>query len=87
MRAALAELASRRGSLPARSAAVTLPNSERKTGGDGEWVEEDGFAAAWGASSSDEEDGFSDLDDFIECKPGRDYARLFSAEFRYTARN
>jgi hypothetical protein len=35
------------------------------------------------SSSEDEEDGYSDLDDFIVCRPGRDYGRLFSAEFAY----
>lgn len=34
--------------------------------------------------SDGETDDFSDLEDFIVCKPGRNYSRLISDEFRYT---
>ena len=39
-------------------------------------------------ASSDGEEGdcFSDLEDFIVCKPGRDYSRLFSDEFAYSGK-
>eukprot|EP00884_Botryococcus_braunii_P023663 jgi/Botrbrau1/9981/Bobra.0012s0072.1 len=32
-----------------------------------------------------EADDYSDLDDFIVCKPGRNYSHLIASEFRYTA--
>ena len=33
---------------------------------------------------SDDEAGYSDLEDFIVCKPGRDYNVLIQDEFKYT---
>jgi hypothetical protein len=36
--------------------------------------------------SDDDADDLSDLEDFIVCKPGRDYSRLIASEFRYTAK-
>lgn len=36
-------------------------------------------------ASDGETDNFSDLEDFIVCKRGRNYSRLISDEFRYTA--
>lgn len=33
---------------------------------------------------TDDESGYSDLEDFIVCKPGRDYSNLIKDEFKYT---
>ncbi|KAK9830136.1 hypothetical protein WJX72_009947 [[Myrmecia] bisecta] len=41
---------------------------------------------AQGAPGSDEDSDYSDLDDFIVCKPGRDYSTLLSERFQYSAR-
>ena len=38
------------------------------------------------SSDGEGEDCFSDLEDFIVCKPGRDYSRLFLDEFAYAGR-
>jgi len=34
-------------------------------------------------ADSDDESGYSDLEDFIVCKPGRDYGALIQKEFKY----
>lgn len=36
---------------------------------------------------SDEESGYSDLDDFIVCKEGRNYQQLIQNEFKYAAKS
>ena len=43
-------------------------------------------ADAPASSDGEEGDCFSDLEDFIVCKPGRDYSRLFSDEFAYSGK-
>lgn len=43
-----------------------------------------------GARDSADDSDYSDLEDFIVCKPGRDkgyYKELFQKEFRYTAKD
>ena len=37
-----------------------------------------------GTLDSDDESGYSDLEDFIVCKPGRDYQNLIAKEFKYS---
>ena len=44
-------------------------------------AEHKGFGACQG--DSDDESGYSDLEDFIVCKPGRDYGALIQKEFKY----
>ena len=40
--------------------------------------------AGHGGLGSDEEGDYSDLEDFIVCKEGRNYSQLISREFRYS---
>ena len=35
---------------------------------------------------SEDESGYSDLEDFVVCKPGRDYTELIGKEFKYTSK-
>ena len=34
-------------------------------------------------ADSEDDSGYSDLEDFIVCKPGRDYGALIAKEFKY----
>ncbi|KAK9831489.1 hypothetical protein WJX81_001358 [Elliptochloris bilobata] len=79
VRAALAEMARRQGTRRRASYPDPNPAFDPRDG-------EPELDAAVASSDGEEEDSFSDLDDFIVCQPGRDYGQLFSAEFAYSGR-
>lgn len=83
MRAALAEMARTKG-----SGRYWRGDKDEHRGSCPGGVDIDPDPADAAASSEGEEEGdsFSDLEDFIVCKPGRDYSRLFSDEFAYSGK-
>jgi hypothetical protein len=59
-------------------------DDEGKSDVDEEYEESEGESESWSGSEDEEEDGgWSDLEDFIVCQPGRDYHALLAARFRY----
>ena len=73
--AAMAELASHGGGSIKRE---SLPRDGQGTAAG---VGDEGAADL---SSDDDEESGNDLDDFIVCKPGRNYQSLFAQQFKYS---
>ena len=71
--AAMAELAAHGGASAKRA---SLPGSAKGPTGD--------HSSEGADVSSEDDDSGDDLDDFIVCKPGRNYHALFARQFKYS---
>lgn len=67
--------------MPAEQSAARLGPRGQRGGSANPWVR-----AAQAELQGEDDDDFSDLDDFIVCKEGRDYRSLFASHFRYRVR-
>ena len=66
---------------PAEQSAARLGSRSQRGGSKNPWVR-----AAQAELQGEDDDDFSDLEDFVVCKEGRDYRSLFASHFRYRVR-
>ena len=67
--------------MPAEQSAARLGPRSQRGGSTNPWVR-----AAQAELQGEDDDDFSDLEDFVVCKEGRDYRSLFASHFRYRVR-
>ena len=67
--------------MPAEQSAARVGPRCQRGGSTNPWVR-----AAQAELQGEDDDDFSDLEDFVVCKEGRDYRSLFASHFRYRVR-